>query len=225
MNKLLIASNAVLLSIVLFQATSQIKRGNDVQKIAAPLQPCYRTQCQDYTHVPLKGIINAALAKSMADAYAADVGKAYIKGDTSKHDALSICFEIEKIKNLVWQIEHSVCAAGCDSSLKLGLRMYYAKYPNNTGTSAAHRDLAGLPIAYAGQHTLFMTGVYKKNNTWYDFGFNQVHAGCNFENLRKSQNLNKFFMYTFLEFSSPDEDNHGGLAPPPSPGKFPVSPE
>ena len=226
MRKLLIASNVLLLVIILLQATSQVSPDKSTMRSSNLPDPCSSRICKDYTHIELPGMINGQLAKSMSEAYARDQGKAYITpgplgSKVRTPDALSISFELEKIKNLIWKIEHSVCRVGCDTSVKLGIRIYYAKYPSSLGAqSRPQDDLTGLPREYANKHTVFMTGVYKKNNQWIDFDFNKVSSGCKFESIAVS--LNKFSFWGLLEGQDNSGDNHGGIAPPPAPGTFPT---
>jgi hypothetical protein len=105
-------------------------------------------------------------------------------------DARSIWFDLETLKEFLYQIEHNVNknpTQGRDK--KLGVRIYYAAYPDNTKM----RDLAATQTdpnfsynpAYEKKHTLVMIptiqGADREN---YDFNPLDVNSYIGFTNMK-----------------------------------------
>ncbi len=201
---------------------------------------CNEVHCKDYSGDPMSGLINFTAAKQMADAYAADSGKFYIGNgavNTSDHDARSIWFDLETIKKFIWNMEDTICKNGC-KDLNLGLRFYYAKYPdsNTIKTSSA---LAGVKPEFQFHHTLFVVPTYDAGTgaTARHIDFDPWNPGpdkCKPLSLsdaakqiqldqRQQQKDQRVLMLIMGGTSGDsDEQNHGDLAPPPdSLGSFP----
>jgi len=223
MKKLLMISNGVLLLIILFLACDR-KSGRSVvlQGDSCLLKNC--NELLTYTSFGEEEKITWDLAREMSRAYAADAGKNFInEGErvTKMQDALSVTFSLQKLKQLIWLIEKKTCRSGCDTSYRIGIRFYFAKYPAVVGPASAYSDLRTLPLSYANKHTLFMTPAYLKNDQWYDFDpFGR--RGCPGQGSFDSSRT-MLFMSAPGAGTTTDQDNHGGIAPPPDGGTFPTT--
>jgi hypothetical protein len=172
-------------------------------------------------------MISYSTAKRMSEYYNQDVGKKYINGDTNMLDALSITFPMAQLKNFIWTVERMVCTNNC-SAMQLGVKVYYGKYPQETGTTDASWDLDSLPKEYANRHSLFFVPVIRESgeNLWQVFDPAFPVEDCRYPAEPIRGDTTKPFAYIF--FNSPivpaDANNHGGLRPPPfdeSPLTFP----
>lgn len=242
MKKLLIASNILLLTIICFMACNPSTQNNSKTAIVQPLDPCMRQFCKVYPASYLNNSrIKGDLIKSMSDSFAADPGKGYISSSAgvffpgginpnimkagangAVRDALSVVFDIEKLKTLIWLMDSAFCKASCDTTKELGIRFYYIKYPSTIGTSNSPEDLGGIKAENRNKHSLVMVPVYRKRNMpgaeWYDYDLWSLEPGC----------FHKIFLPNTSEFQfwgiGPDPgDNHGGIGPPPEPGTFPTN--
>jgi len=230
MKKILIASNVLLLTVILFMACN-----NNTQKSAEPTttdQSADTTgETASYANRELPGLIDDSLAVIMSQAYKDDRNKAYVKG-TDKLDARSIWFSLEKLKTFFAKIEAATGSGKCN--LKLGIRIYYAKYPNKTDM-AKYPSLAGLSDMVAGMHTLFMTPTYNHNGKDVDFNFEDVGDPCKPTPYAKLLRMNRRHLVgAFIGIEKPQAvrpglegvprvENHGGLMPPPAEeGSFPT---
>ena len=146
---------------------------------------CPAKGCETYNPSQKYGMISFATAKMLAENYAGSEGKKFIYDGTiktSEQDALNIWFDLKILKNFIAFIESSACKANCDTSKRLGIRIYYGKYPDSTEL-ANYADLADVPKKYGKHHTVFMMptfydSVAKKN---LDFDPMQTAANCNFK--------------------------------------------
>ncbi len=229
MKKLLIASNILLLGIIGFQVFNQ---GNDSNnnmtldgKLVYPGDSCLARICSGFNSNDFSGQISFELAAKMSRDYNAGIGKNFIWKGTQMsrvEDASSVVFDLETLKRYIWYIESNVCKRGCNKKdLKLGIRFYYAQYPNEfmMRTSAY---LKTLDIDYANKHTLFMVPVYRftlSKGLYKNFNPAAVR-GCEFpwdglDSVPVPVNI-------ALGGDDPNEQNHGSLRPPPAgTGVFP----
>jgi hypothetical protein len=225
MKKLLIASNVLLLCIIGLQAFNQKETGSNI-KTSSPSQTCLAKICSGYSNSQndLRGLINYASAIEMSRDYASDVGKKYVWYDSKiskKDDASSLVFDLLTLKKYIWYIESNVCDRGCDDSkLQLGIRFYYAKYPD-ANTMRQDYYLKNVDTSFANRHTLFMVPVYRYlftkgiyKNFWPEF----LDHKCQFkwpnnpppDSIRIQMSVDE------------SEQNHGSLRPPPAgSGVFP----
>jgi hypothetical protein len=225
MKALLIITNLLFLGVIL----SQNFWGVPLYK--TPVVNCDQ-QCADYSSDPFKGI-SAKLAQRISDNYERDKGKKYIgmgAENTSIEDARSAWFSLETLKKFIWNIEYKACEQKC--KLRLGIRIYYAKYPDST-TMQADPELKNMVNPqYALHHTLFMVPTYERHDGNIDF--DPWHWGadnCTPEPLReqfsagkvdlktarsKSLILTVWSKYMLPITGSAAQQNHGDLAPPPN---------
>jgi hypothetical protein len=240
MKKLLIATNIMLLVIISFMACNSNQQDSSKTATLTVANSCMQRFCKTYSSSDLTNSrIRGDLIRSMSDSYANDLGKGYISGsgitfDTGvfntarttpngkSRDALSVVFDIEKLKTLIWLMDSTFCARNCDATKEMGIRFYYIKYPPNLGTPNGPEDLAGLKAENRNKHSLVMVPVYRTKNMptaeWYDYDLWTSKEGC----------FNKIFLLGGGESQAwgigPDPgNNHGGIGPPPEPGTFPTN--
>ena len=181
--------------------------------------------CTTLDRGQMKGMIDFRLAKRMAQDYADDNGKKFVWDNERMEkviDSKSIWFDYEKMKQFLAYVEQSICKNGCDTTLRLGIRFYYAKYPSAADMSA-YPDLAEVPIEYANKHTLFMVPTFWNGVKHIDFDPGQVRTGCT---IGPIDSLGIGARVWGAAFRSADggEDlqNHGSMRPPPAgSGVFP----
>lgn len=234
MKKLLIASNILLLGIIGFQACNS----NSGPGIIGPTpDSCLTKFCKPYFDRDLGGKIDNKMIEQMSKDYHNDGGKNFINNTCdvihdphntartgARPDALSVVFDIEKLKNLIYQMEEKACHYKCDTSTKLGIRYYFIKYPCDLGPSRNKGDgLDGLQADLSNKHSLVMVPVYKNKiktkNEWYDYDLWSSKKGNCFPPIFIPGDD-----VVFKDGILPDAgDNHGGIGPPPDPGTFPTN--
>lgn len=155
-------------------------------------------------------------------------------------DAQTAWFSLGTLKRFLWQIETEVCkrAGKCKAIDSLGVRFYYARYPENKpvpGTGGVnlwsqYTDLTSVPKRYEKQHTFFMVPTFDINGIHTDFDpYNTTYVKCRptvtLEKLLKTVKTTKesitiFNMEGSMSISAlaPDPDpaakNHSELCPP-----------
>ncbi len=161
-------------------------------------------------------MISYTTAKRMSESYYLDKGKSNINSDPQRPDALSITFPMEQMKYFVWTVERLVCENSC-SSQQLGVKVYYGKYPKETGMENASEDIRKLPTDYAERHSLFFVPVIRANanQDWQVFDPTKPAPNCRYSTIP----VDTIKPYAYVFYSSPtgpaDANNHGGLRPPP----------
>lgn len=184
----------------------------------------------DYSKGDFEGIINYETAQALAENYKNDKAKAWITTEAqtgmasfiAEEDTRSVWFSLDRLKNFIWHIEKQNCDSGCNETL--GLRIYYAKYPDFKKPNPDQRllGLIGLPPEYSNHHTLFMVPTYqneKGDNV--DFSPGVCRAGFDktpLIEIKGGTDLNlkthRIDPQIFLMGTAPDAQNHGGLIPP-----------
>jgi hypothetical protein len=229
MKALLIITNVLFLSVIVYQNFWKEPAYKPV------LKNCDQ-QCSDYSLEPFKGI-SLSLAKRISDNYVMDSGKKFVGNgaeNTSIEDARSAWFSLEIMKKFIWNIEHTACQQKC--KLRLGIRIYYAKYPDSIAIGVDPELKNIINPEYALHHTLFMVPTYERHEGNVDF--DPWHWGANScapEPIRElfaagsantvtahskslvlipgSANINQ--VKSGIPPSSAQQ-NHGDLAPPPN---------
>jgi hypothetical protein len=239
MKKLLIATNIMLLVIISFMACNSNQQNSSKTTAINQTSSCMDRFCKRYPVEYLNSSrIRADLIAEMSDSFANDLGKGYITGSGSivvdggghstakiaangmTRDALSVVFDLEKIKTLAWLMDSAFCAGNCPDK-EMGIRFYYVKYPSTLETQKSPDELNGLKATERNKHSLVMVPVYRTKNMpnaeWYDFNLWPLKAGC-FTRIYLGNS--EFPAYGI----GPNPgDNHGGIGPPPDPGTFPTS--
>jgi len=230
MKKLLIASNLLLLGIILFLSCNNNQGNTEPSFVATGMDSCSLNLCKSFENLnidDLRGQINSELATSMSVAYNADAGKNYVcQGDgvTRTEDASSIVFDLVTLKKYIKYIESTICDKGCnDGKLQLGIRFYYAKYPSYKEMQR-NEFLNKLDPSYANKHTLFGVPVYRhlySKEDFMNFSPALTSRSCRFM-WDTSGVIPPSTMYLLTTSGEETEQNHGSLRPPPAgSGVFP----
>jgi len=225
MKKMLIAIIILLLIVIALLLFCNCKKKciacSEPGKPGKPADSC-RLICLDYTNDDLSGMIDFTSLAEMSRKYAEDPGKGRISG-TKQQDALSMTFDLEKIKTLIWQIENSVCKNGCDKR-QLGIRYYYVKYPETVGTNEAPESLRGIDPSEKNRHALVMVPAYwdETAKQWKDFDiWNSRRPEKCYSRFPSPPSIGPDTIRAGLTGTNGDGgDNHGGIGPPPDPGYF-----
>ncbi len=181
--------------------------------------------CSVFCYTPpngeLEGMIDYANLAKMSFAYFSDAGKSKITG-TTNDDALSMVFDLDKIKTLIWQMEKRACSLDC-KKVKLGIRYYYVKYPSTLGTAAAPDCLDGISAIEKNKHALVMVPVWwdAEHSVWRDYNLWERSDSCFPEFPPK--NHGDSLRIGIAGTNGEGGDNHGGIGPPPGRGFFPSS--
>lgn len=222
MKQFLIVTNLITAAAVVYLLAKPFK-----PETMPPLPSAIAPDCnlrKDYTDHEVPGLISIQAAQMISEAYAKDAGKKYVTIDnviTEAEDARCIRFGFEKIKSYIWQIEQRFCGRNCDS-LKLGMRFYYAKYPDK-----ALCDSLGVDKKYAMKHTVFMVPTYFDGQRHVDFdpfyfGQADICKPTPLSELVKNKGYLQKKPMVIMAIADGDVDNHGGLMPPPAgTGTFP----
>jgi hypothetical protein len=224
MKKLLIAGNLFLLGIIIFQACKS--KSKPKSKFITPvmitkIDTCDILPCKNYEGIPLEGEIDGSLLTTLSVDYSADLGKAFIDGCSatkgiSAPDALSVCFKLEQLKNLIWKIEHAACLSNCDSVF--AIRFYYIKYPPGVGTSKAPAGLEAISLlGCEGKHSLAMVPAVRISGEYYDLDLADSLSFCPLKKGKQPGAGSKGYLT-----GTGDGDNHGDVGPPPPLGTFPT---
>jgi hypothetical protein len=189
--------------------------------------PC--PDCFDHTLTRFNGV-NAETALMMSNNYK-QIDQPLLQipdGGDGIEDANSIWFSLESLKNFIWKIEQASCGRNCANNLKLGIRIYYGRYP-----TTMQPLFPSLGEDFAQHHTLFMVPTFQDfSNPQVHWDFDPWHWGNN--NCRPTT-MSEYFAHGHRPFGSEkslifsiDENqyfraadgtlssalNHGGLIPP-----------
>lgn len=240
MKKILIAVNVLFLTAVFFMACNSNNSAETSEPVTGTGDEV-RTRSAESTgpdiSQELYGLLDDDLAVRMSEAYRDDNRKSRITGSDGELDARSIWFDLETIKLFIAKIEASVGGAKNCDSMHLGIRMYYAKYPEGEEFNRYAEALSQLGRNIEGKHTIFMTPTYYDNDENIDFNFEEVGDNpCKpipySKLLRMNNRSSKAGLFVGRKRPEPIDPtggqmpntvNHGGLMPPPaSGGTFPT---
>jgi hypothetical protein len=244
MKKISTICNLILITVIYFYACKNIQRSS-----TESIGNCKSSICMDYTNQPIPGLIRYGLLKKMSHDYSSDSWKRLIQpasnednknGTINQLDALSTWFSLEKIKKYIWYIESTFCKNGGDTSLRLGLRFYYIKYPDIMSKSGRYSDddLQGVNTKYANHHSLVMVpGFYNESGQLIDFDPRFINSNGKPMLLNDKKAFQDTTYVIALFLLEGEGDNHGGIRPPPPPtetsgilegaqypGSFPTTP-
>lgn len=221
MNKILSAIIIVLL-IIISLMTCKIKTDSKAGTATSAItsRGCPDTFCM-VSHIEgeIPGMLSGTTLAALSKLYLDDRAKSKINYATDTEpdpDALSICFDLQNMKELIFRIESTACKSGCADGKELGIRFYYIKYPKRVGPGGTYDDLTGLSVDCANKHAIAMVAAYKDGESWYDFDYEipDREKACN---LTKAS-VNSKHIGLIVQG---DGTNHGGMAPPPDPGTYP----
>jgi hypothetical protein len=188
----------------------------------------------DYSGVPFEGIVSYTTAKALADYYnKSTTSKLLFPTNDSNlipgNDARSVWFPLERLKKFIWNIEKENCGKPCPHDL--GLRVYFARYPQQADTLWQKDYLTGVSTTFANRHTVFMVPTYYDESKKTDVDFFPGDETCSrpleewaripvasgevFKNQYKDIKIPFIIMAGAIPLSEPgDGQNHGGLIPP-----------
>jgi hypothetical protein len=156
----------------------------------------------------------------MAQGYIKNCQRILNPNPKSGNDARSIWFSVETLKEFIYNIEKASCEKKCIDKLELGVRIYYAQYPDASGLTKAENKtdldiLTTTKTDYQLNHTVFMVPTYDKSwkgDTKVHVDFDPWHMGdnCNapisFDSLRKSSPTDQKALIL-----SPEQPQYGRL--------------
>ena len=125
-------------------------------------------------------------------------------------DSRSAWFDLGTLKKFIHTIEVSSCCDTCPN-LVLGIRIYYAEYPQDTAELRVRYNVNN--PSYAGLHTLLMIPTFRDEISR-DVDFNPgqiIRTGCSVLSTFETTTTGPVFSM----LPSTTAKNHGGLAPPP----------
>jgi hypothetical protein len=225
MKKILIATNVLFFGIIAFQACNS-KQSNKATNLKVDSTiSCSNQFCNtNIGPFELQGLLDVKIIRQLSLSYAGDAGKQLINGIENSPDALSVVFDIEKLKNLICVMQNEACENSCDTSIELGIRFYFIKYPPDLDPNSPRTDgLGGLPSDNSNKHSLVMVPVYKYKNKkgadWYDYDLWVSKMGDCFPAI----DTNVMHVAAGGGIIPNAGDNHGGIGPPPGTGIFPTN--
>jgi len=219
MKKLLILSNVLLLAIIIYGSCKQNPEKDKPEPIVEPVikgdsscPGCANYSKDDFNGVPVKA------AAMMANLYAANHYPQYTINGVMD-DSRAVWFSLDSIEKFIFKIKQTMCK--CSNKHELGLRMYYAEYPDLTNYNPPTADyFSTVNPQFGKRHTLFMVPTYSDGNFDYDFDpFHLGEGGCD----RPSTICELFgsdstFMGGNMMALCPNDSkgikNHGNMCPP-----------
>lgn len=139
MKKLLIITNILTLVILYFGACKKDKCIENTDTI-----------CSNYSGTTFKGL---------SKKFVTDGIKSYKNGLNPSSDARSAWFNLDVLKKFIWYVETQSIKNGVTDTKKLGIRIYYTRYPN-VDSFSYYADLATTPTNYARMHTTILIPTY-----------------------------------------------------------------
>jgi len=189
----------------------------------------------NYSNTPANDTIDGYALLEMTQKYkdalvvnnAGKITNAFTKNPSNNIDSLpdatSVWFGLEDLKRFIWEIESKVCTwrASCPQTppLDLGIRIYYARYPDATYTNSnGQKYFNDLPAEYENRHTVFMVPTFDPVNSGksgrrrhIDFNLNAGPNNGYCQRDAMSKDAPSFRAITVL---FPNGKNHGDLCPP-----------
>ena len=209
MKKILLATNIIAIAVIYFQSCTT---SNHAAMTDA------KTTVQNYSATTFTGL-NSQLIKQMVQNYHNDPSySAWTKNDSNpSDDARSIWFSLDTLKKFIWYVETQSATKGIPNLEKLGVRLYYGRYPKQI-LNARFPEMAGMPDNYVNRHTTFMLP------TWFDGKYNvdfdpNITDGSTPKSLKPLINQESSTVITCLRTMTADPSNnmmqnHGDLIPP-----------
>lgn len=121
------------------------------------------TICSNYTSQPMSEL-EVGLVHEMVNNYEKQQLSAINKA--MKEDAQSVWFDLETIKEFIYHLEMNAKQNNVSSDA-LGLRFYYASYPDTNWEN--YQDLNGLPTTYKKHHTIVAVSTIRRKDLDMDF--------------------------------------------------------
>jgi hypothetical protein len=219
-SKVLMATNLLFAVVIYFQNCILPK-----QVIVPPETIDKNYHCINYNDSVFNGL-RYSLTKSLFENYGTTQYANITAGSNAViDDSRCVWFSLDILKKFIYKVEDTLYRRGLDQSTRLGLRFYFATYPDSAGM-AANTELNDLPSSYAKHHTLFIVPTYDEmaggTVTHWDFnafeGLNNVSRKpvANYKAMDKIVNTDPVMAVLTVN----DEtymQNHGEVGPPPKP--------
>jgi hypothetical protein len=182
---------------------------------------------QNYSTTPLGGL-SKNLVHEMIDVYNGEPSYTLYRPHgfgNPDMDSRSIWFNLDTIKKFIWHIESLSKSSGLANMDKMGMRLYWGRYPSNPATWASiYPDLQSAPSNYNKLHTAFMIATY--NDGFYNRDFdphfldaNKIPRSINYIYDSISDKLNKTLAVLSADPNN-SMQNHGTLIPPMQPTNY-----
>jgi hypothetical protein len=239
MKKLFIATTLSFIGIITFQSCrdkkiTDAKKAAIIEEYLKAGNGFYCDPCVNQTTTKISDyLLDANMLKEMTDLYNQLGGTKKISNQVilnraagnsktmadSVDDSRAIWFSLERLKGFITEIEKATCGKKCDS-LKLGIRMYYARYPNPSNYKI---DLKNVPDSFENRHTIFMVPTYDSAYHHVDFDpryFNKTSCWPTslisaFDAVPQQKTQSGVNMFGFSPTVDQQSMNHGDLIPPP----------
>ena len=182
MNRILIISNVIFFSIAIFLGVKLYSK--DPEPNTEPVA-CEK-QCKSYNDEKFEGL-PAGLAFTMISKYKANHWNNYSVNGVPRVDARSVWFSLDSMKKFIWNLEQDVCNNKCVDKTELGLRFYYAEYPDKADWESKDPLSPNASTAeidhrsqYPGLHTVVISPTYycKEEQFNVDFDPRFVDKAC-----------------------------------------------
>lgn len=191
------------------------------EKMKTPLSVSDCFSCGDTSGRKPFDYLEVATLKDMASSYQGIVRRRVRQSSgTTVDDANSIWFSLDALKSFIWEIQKDTCGKSCDGkALQLGVRIYYAKYPQfnllNTAGGLRYPDIQSVNKDYESMHTVFMIPTY--DSAGYQKDFDPRYYDAENKCLPKTIDADTWPVAQRILALTPDNytaQNHGGLCPP-----------
>jgi hypothetical protein len=209
MKKLLFATNLIALGFIYFQSctTSQNAMMNDQQ-----------TTLQNYKNSPFSGLSSNLIREMVVNYKSNPSYPMWNNGNADiDPDARSIWFNLDTLKKFIWYVETLSVNNKINNIDKLGVRLYYGRYPT-TSTTSAFTELTNMPLNYTNRHTVFMLPTYFDGTYNVDFDPNLMEGGIPKSLSPILKNKENITLMAYRTFSTEPTNNmmqnHGDLIPP-----------
>jgi hypothetical protein len=211
MKKILLLTNVITLALLYF---------NSCTTSIHSMSTSDGTIMVNYKKSDFKGL-KADFIEKMIDNYAA---ASPINGNLNS-DARTVWFNLDTLKKFIWYVENKSIENGFKSGQleKLGLRLYYIRYPASSTDMATFTDLRGLNPSFANKHSVMMIPTYYNSTRGYNVEFDPTKFDAtgnpfSYEKLMNNPQTELTVFRTMGDPSSSMTQNHGDLIPPLSPG-------
>jgi hypothetical protein len=222
MKKLLLATNLLFMAIIYFQSCIPTK-----QVIVSPEGSRKNWVCLNYADSTFSGITYGTAYKMFETYGGNQFARITNNLNPNTDDSKFVWFSLDVIKKFIYKIEDTLHAKGADPSTRLGIRFYFAAYPDSNQMKTI-KDLNQLPSSYGKRHTLFMVPTYDIASAT-----GTIHQDFNaFEPLSTakkpspsmlldSRTVKSVFTLKMAGLGVTNDiyiQNHGEIGPPPQPG-------
>ena len=221
MKKILLFTNLILISTIYFQNCVMPKQ------VIGPLEGTNKNwHCMNYNDSVYHGI-PFSISETLFNQYSSTQYAKITAGPAGLvDDSRSVWFSLDVLKKFIYKIEDTLYRKNCDPNTRLGMRFYFATYPD-AARMLESDYLKALPASYANHHTLFMVPTFDSsvsgNIFHYDFNaFKDINAAGKLTPaiLRRQKESSDWSTTPTLILGVTSEtymQNHGEVGPPPSP--------